>query len=256
MSLVSWQRIGLVCVAAWGLGATLAQALAVGPTPPPAPPPFCGNGRLDWDEECDDGNQFADDVCPADVGDECRYSSSGMLIHGDRRLRTVRQRGCVFGWHVVNPAQARRADGSRDERQVCADQDPSCDFDLRAGVCQFQVVACLNNEDVGLPQCTPPGVTATKIARPARRAAGQRANFDALAYALTHLHDPGKPQDGYSQAPSLPAKERNYCSRAFPITVELGRRPRQSEELLVDVWSGSGKTSQKHRARLELSCVR
>lgn len=254
MGLRTMVRFGLCGAALHGLAMSAAHGLAVGPTPLPTMPPLCGNGRLDWDEECDDGNLLADDVCPAGPGDECRYSTSGKLIHGDRRLRAVRQRGCVFGWYVVNPAQAPLADGSLAERQECVDQDPACDFDPRPGRCRFQVVACLNNDDVGLPQCVPPGVSGTRIARPAQASA--RANFDALAEALTHLHDPGRPQDEYSQQPALLAKERNYCSRAFPIDVELGRRPRRSEELMVDVWSGSGKTSQKHRARLELSCAR
>jgi len=246
-----------VCVP---LLATPAPA-AVDPDPPivPTPVPPCGNGYLDWDEECDDGNLEAGDACPAVAGEACRYTTSGLLIHGDPRSRRVRELGCLFEWYVVNPHQAPNRAGMPNETQVCRDQDPTCDFDPTPGLCRFQVVVCLNNEDVNLPQCEPRGISAIRVSRPkpsvSSRLARRNANFAALAHAIGHLHDPGWPQSGYTSAPALPPRERNFCSAPFAIEVERGRRRSVSEKLVVDVWDWASQPRAKLRSTLKLSCA-
>lgn len=239
------------------LAAPLAAAIA--PEPPlPTPDPTCGNGRFDWDEECDDGNLDAGDDCPVVAGGECRYSTSGRLIHGDPRHRRVRERGCLFEWYVVNPNQEPNRSGVPNERQECRDQDPSCDFDAAPGRCGFRVVVCLNNEDVNLPECRPTGISGLRIARPLPSASERRvqgnANFAALAHAIEHLHDPGNPHFGYVDAPALRPRDRNHCSAPFAIGVDLGRRRAAREKLAVDVWDWESEPRRKLRTAIELRC--
>ena len=231
----------------------------IAPEPLPTPDPTCGNGRFDWDEECDDGNLEAGDDCPVVAGQECRYSSNGVLIHGDPRSRRVRERGCLFAWYVVNPHQPPNRAGTPDERQACRDQDPTCDFDPAPGRCGFRVVACLNNDDVNLPQCEPTGISALRIARPQPSASPGRAqanaNFAGLAHAIEHLHDPGDPHFGWVDAPALRPRDRNYCSAPFVVGVERGRRGEAKEKLVVDVWDWASEPRRKFRSTLRLQCT-
>ncbi len=245
------------------LGPALVVVFAVAPSgaavpPRPTPVPPCGNGLLDWDEECDDGNHDLGDDCPALAGGDCRYSTAGVLIPGDPRQRRVRELGCLLEWYVVNPDQPVGRSGLPDARQVCRDQDPRCDFNPQPGRCAFRVVACLNNEDVRLPDCRPAGVSGLRVLRPRPSTNPRRAlrneNFEALAHAVDHLHDPGDPQSGHSIAPALPPRERNHCSAPFVVRVDRGRRRSAAERLAVEVWDWESQPRQRLRAQLDLRC--
>lgn len=250
--------IAVVALASSLLCVVRANASIAPELPLPTPDPTCGNGRFDWDEECDDGNLEAGDACPAVAGEDCRYSTSGQLIHGDPRQRRVRELGCLFEWYVVNPTQAPNRSGMPNERQGCRDQDPTCDFDPTPGRCEYRVVVCLNNEDVNLPECRPAGISATRVVRPRPstnvRRAQQQANFLALANAIDHLHDPGDPHHAYEEAPALPPRERNYCSAPFPVAIDLARRSKRSEGLTVEVWDWDSEPRRKLRTGIKLTC--
>jgi cysteine-rich repeat protein len=187
---------------------------------------------LDAGEQCDDGNQVSGDTCPSN----CSYSASRSLIRGNRRKPARDRDGCQIEWYA---AGANRLDnyGGPNREQTCEAGDPTCDFNANTpGVCEFQVVVCLNNNDPSLPACTPngissvvalsprPGLTSSPVVRGIL--AGDLA---ALQYALAHLLDPTNPATGYDYAPPLAAAQQNVCSAPFAIDVPVDTARRRSQ---------------------------
>jgi len=189
----------------------------------------CGNGIIDIGESCDDGNQVSGDgdTCPSLPGDDCSFAASGTLVRGARSNPARDQRGCQLQLAVTNPGNPLDRFGYPSSDQVCQDQDPACDLDPTVGRCRIAVATCVNNQDPGMPACTPNGVGLVTLTSLRARVGVERtqlaaANTARLRSGLEHLLDPANPQDWYSRSlPVFPA-ERNFCSSTALIDVLAG----------------------------------
>jgi cysteine-rich repeat protein len=189
------------------------------PTVTPMADPGCGNGILEAGEQCDDGNRVDGDGCRSD----CTYE----LIPGNANgSRSSERRACLLEWSVVNPNNAPPLDrrGRPNYVQTCTNNDPSCDFDLDPTdhICEFHVVACLNNTDPNLPMCSPRGVAnPVRVIRP--KLTNDPGNYMSLSQALQSLRDPSTGAMGLKMPVSAAAT--NLCSEPFSIRVPLrGKR--------------------------------
>lgn len=215
----------------------------------------CGNGLLEVGEQCDDGNQLAGDTCPI----TCAYA--GSLIRGNSRSPKNDPRGCLVEWYVVNPNNRLDAWRLPNKSQVCEDDDPTCDAKAsEPGVCEFEVVVCLNNSDPNLRLCTPNGVTDIKVIRPlpVQQNAVLRDvvtnDLAALHNALQHLHDPLDPSGSYTMTVPLEATQQNLCSEPFPIDILLGKAMYRSVTLMTRAFDNSFPLPLWQYSALRLRC--
>ena len=193
----------------------------------------CGNGVLETGEQCDDGNQVSGDTCPAN----CSYTASHAVIRGDRTNPRRDRAGCQVEWYVVNPNNPLDRFGLPNMKQVCPDQDPTCDFDPAPGQCRFEVVVCVNTDDPNLPACSNDGVAAAQL-MPTRPRLSRSPGIVALAAAneakiraaLAALLDPNNPAAAYSNQAPLSATQKNFCSA--PVTIDVRTGPRLVDSLL------------------------
>ncbi len=126
-----------------------------------APEPVCGNGTRECAEQCDDGNLESGDGCEAD----CTLPpGSGLLLPGVS-LNTA---GCLAEWKLaiedfaVNPTTQLPSN-----TQTCVDGDPRCDTDLtRDGVCTFGAQICIRVPDDRIPNCQPGPLAFLNIKQP------------------------------------------------------------------------------------------
>jgi cysteine-rich repeat protein len=139
--------------------------------------PLCGNGVVDptCNEECDDGNRVSVDGC----SDVCRYDS---LLGGTKATECLVS--VAFGLPV------RDAGGSVARKQICTDNDPTCDADPTEGVCGFDVGVCLGVADARLPACSATPSLAPAVRKPGR-GKRDRANRERLDAALAGVVSPG-----------------------------------------------------------------
>jgi cysteine-rich repeat protein len=227
----------------------------VPPTATASPQPTeasCGNAVVEPGEQCDDGNQDDFDLCP----NGCAYGASGRLIHGNHRLRLVRGDGCQLEWYVADRNLARDPHGFVSPTQSCADQDEGCDFAAAAGRCRFMIVACLNNADPNLPACRNRDIRRAEIVHPPNLRGGLRTSTRVdLEHALGHLVDPDHPERGAVGALPLSAEQRNFCSRPFPVDVDVRGRGVGVVSLIVDTFSAAELAPRRERARLRLICT-
>jgi len=179
---------------------------------------ICGNGIVSPGEQCDDGNLVDGDGCASD----CTYT----LIPGNSSPFTDR-RACGLEWALItsNPL-ALDARGRPSSTQSCQDNDPACDFDPTPGVCEFHVVACLNNIDPNLPSCPPRGVSKV-LARKTLAA----ANYTSFTTALADLRDPITGTTGMT-LPLSPA-QTDVCTAPFPVQVPLVNLDSQAGRAVV-----------------------
>jgi cysteine-rich repeat protein len=191
-------------------------------SPTPTPTPACGDGTLDPEEQCDDGNTADHDGCRSD----CTYE----LIPGNFAGQPATdRRACLLEWAVANPNDASITDmrGRRLYVQSCRDNDPSCDFDLdpETRACEFRVVACFNNADPNLPSCPQSGVAApVRILLP--RPGFDAVNFASFHDALLDLRDPKTGETGLTVP--LAVDRTNVCTAPFAIRVPLTGSPRRA----------------------------
>ncbi|MEO6029529.1 MAG: hypothetical protein ABIR79_21910 [Candidatus Binatia bacterium] len=122
--------------------------------------------------------------------------------------------------------------------QTCRNDDPGCDFDLGAGVCEFRVAVCLNNVDPLLPECAAAGVpNAIRVVQPRLRT--DPDNYTRLLAAFDELRDAATGATDLA-LPVAPT-DRNLCSTPFAIRVPLkdGKKGRvilrtQGESVITD----------------------
>jgi cysteine-rich repeat protein len=256
--------------------ATVTVTATATPTPTPTATPTptqtptatqCGNGVLNPDEQCDDGNPVSGDTCP----DTCRYTTSKALIRGHRRSPRADATGCQIEWYVVRPTVQKDRFGLPSWHQTCTDGDSSCDYDPTASSCGFKVVVCLNNSDPNLPACTPSGISPVYVIGP--RPTGPQVLRDAISQdlaaiqnALSHLLDPMNPYPtppapgqtpvpGYVNAPPLAQEQQSFCSAPFDVTLPLAGHRRRSASVKTLSFSQASRP-RIDASQLKLTCVK
>jgi hypothetical protein len=188
------------------------------------------------------------------------------LIRGNAKDPSQDKTGCQVEWLVANPNNAPDRFGLPNQNQICQDGEPTCDFGANSpGLCEFQVMVCLNNSDPHLAACIPNGIRRTSVLAPRRQQSRLPTVRDALAAdaatlqdALHHLGDPRHPEAGYVNAPPLDATQQNLCSAPFAIDVPLTVRKTSSSprpiSLIVRSTDYSLPRQRANVSRLKLTC--
>lgn len=227
--------------------------------------PCCGNGLVDDGETCDDRNQISGggDTCPSGPGDGCNFfdGTSRVLVRGSKKAPTADRRTCQLEYAVTNPTNPLDRFGRPQIRQVCHDQDPTCDFDPTPGRCRFAVSVCLNNNDPVLVQCVPNGVSSVDFGRPRGRPGSalltlEAANHAKLNGAVQALLNPADPDAWYTYGLPVQVGDQNLCSKTVLLDVDAGLGGRdslsKSFRLRARTRDGSGLPT---RSLLHLICV-
>jgi cysteine-rich repeat protein len=165
----------------------------------------CGNGKVEVGEQCDDGNHVACDGCSptcrlercgdgiAECGEECddgpangtpgdKCSSTctevvpPLRIPGGGSTRT----DCLLETAVDMQNPTLKSDGTPSSKQVCVDNDPTCDFDPTPGSCEFHAWLCFGGADARIA-CAADSVASIVVRKPSE---GDQGALAALRQAL------------------------------------------------------------------------
>jgi cysteine-rich repeat protein len=160
----------------------------------------CGNGKIEVGEQCDDGNQVACDGCAptcrlercgdgiVECGEECDDGPANgtpgskctatctelvppLRIPGGGSKRT----DCLLETSIDMQTPTLKGDGTPSNKQVCVDNDPTCDFDPNPGSCQFHVWLCFGGDDARI------ACGADSVPLPAGERCAKRVDVDVTA---------------------------------------------------------------------------
>lgn len=173
-------------------------------------PAACGDAVIDAGETCDDAGTVSCDGCSAtcalEVGLGCgdgvpfpicgETCDDGDADDGDGctplcALERAPGGGsptsdCYTAWSIDNPTNEPRFDapGAINDRQICLDDDPRCDFDGGLpGSCTFRLRVCVNNTDQ--PACQPGTRLASwELKKPSANQAAKHPELAAVRTAL------------------------------------------------------------------------
>ena len=219
----------------------------------------CGNGALDSDETCDDGNLTACDGCSSncqilegvcgdgvrDCGEQCDDANltdadgcdadctpTGLA---DIRFRSERAAtGCLAQWGVqLGNARINPRSGGPFKRQECVDGDPECDVDGRINrSCTFRSRVCLRAPDDLATGCSTASVDYVKIRSPRVDAGNEPtdlANADRIADALQSLGGNVHSGDQTLQTgPSIEAPDSCTPQFELEVPIRLGHTGRRT----------------------------
>jgi cysteine-rich repeat protein len=171
--------------------------------------PTCGDGTIDSDEECDDGNLLDCDgctgICELEAGTTCGDGIRGPLACGEAcddgnaiagdgctpacKMERIPGGGpgttdCYAAWKIDNPSNEPRFDKRGiNAKQTCRDNDPACDFDGGlVGSCTFHLAVCVNN--TAASACEAARLQSWAIASPSAKVALARPSLGAVRAAL------------------------------------------------------------------------
>jgi cysteine-rich repeat protein len=217
----------------------------------------CGNGVLETGEQCDDGNLVDGDTCPRD----CAYTIGKLAIRGNARTPSHDKTGCQVEWYVANPGNPLDRFGVPRRKQVCADQDPSCDYDATLDRCRFEVVACASNGAAGT-RCEPSGLSTVEVRdpKPAQghtpaEVAALTADAAAVQNAFQNLLDPADPGAGYTATVPIPPSKRYLCSA--PFAIDVLKAGSHAGHVKVTVRSRDGSLpARTNTSKLQFTCLR
>lgn len=199
----------------------------------------CGDGIIDTNETCDDGNTVDCDGCSGTCvveaglgcGDGVPFPACGEFCDdandtdgdGCSSCSLERARGggsapsdCFTEWSIDNPTNEPRfgKSGAISDTQACADGDSSCDFDGVAGSCTFRVRVCVNNTEIA--ECTPgTRVRSWELRAPSTSQATAKPALEAIRSAFLTV------VPGSVVGPS----QTNLCSPFVDVPVALHGSP-------------------------------
>ena len=199
----------------------------------------CGNGKVELGEQCDDGNHVACDGCAptcrlercgdgiAECGEECDDGPANgtpggkctstctevvpaLRIPGGGSSRT----DCLLETSVDMQTPTLNRDGTPAKKQVCVDDDPTCDFDPTPGSCQFHVWLCFGGDDARIA-CAADSVASIEVRKPSPRDQGALA---ALRQALQQRLG----------AFTLPLPAGEHCTQRVNVEATTGKTAKLS----------------------------
>jgi cysteine-rich repeat protein len=199
----------------------------------------CGNGTVELGEQCDDGNHVACDGCAptcrlercgdgiAECGEECddgpsngtpgsKCSSACTEVVPALRIPGggSRRSDCLLETSIDMQSPTLKGDGTPAGKQVCVDNDPSCDFDPTPGSCQFHAWLCFGAGDARIA-CAADAVASIAVQKPSVKDQGGLA---ALRQAL--LQRLG--------AFTLPLPAGEHCTQRMNVEATAGKTTKLS----------------------------
>ena len=209
----------------------------------------CGNGRLEGDEECDDGNVASGDGCSAACTSECgdgvvqsaaEQCDDGNRVDGDgcSQFCLVEHLYAGSGGEAVDTCYAVWGVGGVTPAAVveCRDGDSRCDRDPAADVCRFQYYVCVNRDPTRVPPpCFPKDVREIALGPTTTLEPGDRAGFLAAVAALLGRAGGAVSRDDAAGAVRVtpPLARHGECTEAT-VSVPSGAE----RALAVDVTDG------------------
>jgi cysteine-rich repeat protein len=195
----------------------------------------CGNGTREVGEQCDDGNRDSCDGCAAtcraevcgdgiaECAEQCDEGPANGTPGGQCTAQCTevvpalripgggsKSSDCFLETSVDIQTPTLKGDGTPSNKQICADNDPTCDFDPNPGSCRFHAWLCFGGGDARLA-CTADSVAEIELRKPSEKEQGALA---ALRQAVVQ-------RLGAFSLP-LPAGER--CTTRIDVDVPAGRK--------------------------------
>jgi cysteine-rich repeat protein len=168
----------------------------------------CGDGIVECNEECDDG--AANGTVASKCTSSCTEVVPPLRIPGGGSKRT----DCQVETSLDIQNVTLKGDGTPSNRQLCVDNDPSCDFDHNPGSCQFHLWLCFGGADARIA-CAADSVTVVDVRRPSAKDQGNLAALrQALIARLGEL--------------SLPTSGGELCTRRVDVDVTAGKQAQVS----------------------------
>ena len=182
----------------------------------------CGDGIVQCTEQCDDGasNGAPGDPCTA----QCTQAPPALRIPGGQH-----DGDCAFEWSLTIGQASVDTRGLPQVRQVCNDNDPTCDADPTTGVCLFHLWACVGADDARVA-CSAMQVTGVDVLRP--------RSGPAQAAIVSAISDLG-----------LPAGPGERCTRRIDVEV-----PAHRSQLVVRT-QASPAGGKPDKDSLKLKCL-
>ena len=143
---------------------------------------MCGDGIVECGEQCDDGP--ANGTPGSHCTGTCTEVVPPLRIPGGGSKRT----DCLLETSIDMQNPTLKGDGTPSNKQVCVDNDPTCDFDPNPGSCEFHVWLCLGGADARLA-CAADSVASIEVKKPSTKDQGAAAALrQALLERLRHVH--------------------------------------------------------------------
>lgn len=209
------------------------------------PDAICGDGLAECSEQCDDGNVVSGDGCEADCT-PTGQDVEGVLIRGRGN------HGCQLGWLLQVDQPAIDKKGNPSFKQECVDGDPACDTDgVKNQECLFSVTPCVN-----LPEDECSGTVNRILMKNPLPGAGRDganlANANALRDSLLTFGSTVE-ADGEILQAGGPIVGAKVCASEFlarvPFTGKSGKR-----KLRVRTFDVEGDVLKK--SQLQMKCLR
>jgi hypothetical protein len=117
---------------------------------------------------------------------------------------------CLLETSIDMQTATLKGDGTPSNKQICVDNDPTCDFDPNPGSCEFHVWLCFGGDDARIA-CAADSVASIEVKKPSEKDQGSLA---VLRQALTQRLG----------AFTLPLPAGEQCAKRVDVEVTAGKK--------------------------------
>ncbi len=204
----------------------------------------CGDSILECDEQCDDGNNEDDDGCSA----ECRLPAGEAL----RIPGPIARSGCLAAWKLRGDSLSVIGSGVASRRQFCTDGDPGCDQDgVANGQCELAASVCFGSADADVPQCAATTVARATLKSPRFPRGPGVIDSNAITIADAFERTGVTVFSGTRQLYQGTSVASGTCTSEFALQIGAGRRAR------FDIGARTGTAQRRKMVRnpLHVECL-